>query len=85
MNSNIENLINKIVYRSRYRGTKEMDIFVHSFVNSVVKLLNYDELNDLNQIINLNDEEILDLCDEKANTRNFNQKIIFMLRDFKKK
>ena len=29
MNSNKQNLINKILYRSQYRGTKEMDIFVN--------------------------------------------------------
>mgnify|MGYP003329724924 CR=1 FL=1 len=55
----VENLINKISYRARYRGTKEMDIFVSSFVKSIVTELNFDELKDLNSIINLNDEEII--------------------------
>ena len=85
MNSNRENLINKISYRARYRGTKEMDIFVSAFVKLIVSKLNFDELNDLNRIINLDDEEIISLCDEKNNNSNFNKKIIFMLKEFKKK
>ena len=39
MNSNKQNLINKIIYRSQYRGTKEMDIFVSGFVKSIICLL----------------------------------------------
>ena len=31
MDSNKQNLINKILYRAQYRGTKEMDIFVSKF------------------------------------------------------
>ena len=84
MNSNIENLKNKISYRSKYRGTKEMDIFVSSFVNSIVNKLNLSQLNDLNKIINLNDEEILELCEGKIDSNNFNVMIISKLREFKK-
>ena len=39
MNSNKQNIINKIIYRSQYRGTKEMDIFVSSFVKSIIDSL----------------------------------------------
>ena len=41
MNSNKQNLVNKIKYRSQYRGTKEMDIYVSSFVESIINNLNY--------------------------------------------
>ena len=36
MDSNKQNLINKILYRAQYRGTKEMDIFVTKFVKSII-------------------------------------------------
>ena len=39
MDSNKQNLINKIIYRAQYRGTKEMDIFVSKFVNSIINNL----------------------------------------------
>ena len=56
MNSNKQNLINKIIYRSQYRGTKEMDIFVSSFVKSIIDSLSFDDLVDLDII------RIEDIC-----------------------
>ena len=44
MNSNKQNLINKIRYRAQYRGTKEMDIFVNEFVNSIIDKLDIEHL-----------------------------------------
>ena len=43
MNSNKQNLINKIIYRSQYRGTREMDIFVSGFVRSIIDSLSINE------------------------------------------
>ena len=51
MDSNKQNLINKIKYRAQYRGTKEMDLFVYKFVNEIVENLNLEELEDLNKLI----------------------------------
>ena len=84
MNLNKQNLINKIKYRSQYRGTKEMDIFVNSFVNKIINDLYFNELEQLNKLINLNDEEIIEISNGKINTE-IDQNIIDLLIDFKKK
>ena len=84
MNLNKQNLINKIKYRSQYRGTKEMDIFVNSFVNKIISDLYFDELEQLSKLINLSDEEIVEILDGKINTE-IDQNIIKLLIDFKKK
>ena len=84
MNLNKQNLINKIKYRSQYRGTKEMDIFVNSFVNKIINDLYFDELEHLNILINLSDEEIFDISNGKINNE-IDQNIIDLLIDFKKK
>jgi len=84
MNLNKQNLINKIKYRSQYRGTKEMDIFVNSFVNKIINDLYFDDLKQLNKLINLNDEEIFQISNGKINTE-IDQNIIDLLIDFKKK
>ena len=84
MNSNKQNLINKIKYRSQYRGTKEMDIFVNSFVNKIINDLDFDELEHLSKLINLNDEKIVEISDGKVKT-DINKKIFKLLIDFKKK
>jgi|TARA_B100000470_G_scaffold194445_1_gene162886 antitoxin CptB len=84
MNLNKQNLINKIKYRSQYRGTKEMDIFVNSFVNKIINDLYFDQLEQLNKLINLSDEEIVEISNGKKNTE-IDQNIINSLIDFKKK
>ena len=84
MNLNKQNLVNKIKYRAQYRGTKEMDRFVNLFVNKIINNLNIDELEHLNKLINLNDEEILNISNEKQKNI-INNKIIKKLIDFKKK
>jgi len=84
MNLNKQNLINKIKYRSQYRGTKEMDIFVNSFVNKIINDLYFDELHQLNELISLSDEEIIGISNGKIKT-DIDQNIISRLIDFKKK
>ena len=54
----LELLKNKIKYRASYRGTKEMDILLASFVKSVVDELEYLELIKLDEFLNISDEDI---------------------------
>ena len=84
MISNKQNLINKIKYRSLYRGTKEMDLFVNTFVDEIVKDLNFNELVELNRLINLNDEEI-DKISKGKSRPDIDNKICELLVNFKKK
>ena len=81
MNSNKQNLINKIIYRSQYRGTKEMDIFVSSFVNSIINSLSFDDLVDLDILVNMNDEDIIKISKNEMIFKN--NKILKLLIDFK--
>ena len=81
MNSNKQNLINKIIYRSQYRGTKEMDIFVSSFVRSIIDSLSINDLKDLDILINMNDEDISKISKNEMNFEN--KKILKLLTDFK--
>ena len=81
MNPNKQNLINKIIYRSQYRGTKEMDIFVSSFVKSIIDTLSFDDLVDLDKLINMNDEDIIKISKNEMTFKN--NKILKLLIDFK--
>ena len=81
MNSNKQNLINKIIYRSQYRGTKEMDIFVSSFVKSIIDSLSFDDLVDLDKLVNMNDEDIIKISRKEMIFKN--SKIFKLLIDFK--
>ena len=81
MNSNKQNLINKVIYRSQYRGTKEMDIFVSSFVKSIIDSLSFDDLVDLDILVNMNDEDIIKISRKEMIFKN--NKIFKLLIDFK--
>jgi antitoxin CptB len=81
MNSNKQNLINKIIYRSQYRGTKEMDIFVSGFVKSIIDSLTIDDLVDLDKLVNMNDEDIIKISKNEMIFKN--NKILKLLIDFK--
>jgi len=58
MELNIENLKKKIIYRSSYRGTKEMDKLLTSFVDSVINDLNKNDLEDLLVFLEQDDENL---------------------------
>ena len=81
MNSKKQNLINKIIYSSQYRGTKEMDIFVSGFVKSIIDSLSFDDLMDLDKLVNMNDEDIIKISKKEMIFKN--NKILKLLIDFK--
>jgi antitoxin CptB len=84
MNSNKLNLINKIRYRSQYRGTKEMDIYVSTFVDNIINDLDFDELEHLNKLVSLNDEQIIDISKGLLKF-DINKKILNLLNKFNNK
>ena len=81
MSQNLEEIKNKIIYRSSYRGTKEMDLLMTNFVKSIINDLNYDELICLNEFIQL-DDEILKSLKKKESSNNLEPKLNFILEKF---
>ena len=55
---NIKDLKNKIIYRANYRGTKEMDKLLGSFVKIYINKLTDDELPLLCDLFDLDDENL---------------------------
>ena len=58
MSLDIDELKNKINYRSNYRGTKEMDILLRSFVKGIINQLNFNELEKLLNLLNIDDDNL---------------------------
>ena len=58
MSLHIDELKKKIIYRSNYRGTKEMDILLSSFVKDVINHLDNDELENLFNLLNIDDDNL---------------------------
>ena len=61
MSINIKDLKNKIIYRANYRGTKEMDILLGSFVKRYIDELIDDDLMLLCDLLNFDDENLYKL------------------------
>ena len=59
MNNKLEIFKKKLIYRAGYRGTKEMDILLSSFVDKNIDLFNEQLLNELDRFLNFEDEVIL--------------------------
>ncbi len=55
---NKEEIKNKIIYRASYRGTKEMDILMTSFVRSIINNIDENYLETLNDFVNMDDETL---------------------------
>jgi antitoxin CptB len=50
----------KLLYRSSYRGTKEMDILLSNFVKKHINNLNENQLIELDKFLSFEDNIILD-------------------------
>ena len=59
MNNELEIFKKKLIYRAGYRGTKEMDILLSSFVDKNIDLFNEHLLDELDKFLNFEDEVIL--------------------------
>jgi antitoxin CptB len=75
----LESLKKKIKYRSAYRGTKEMDLLLSSFVADIINILSTSELKKLNDFLNCNDEDINNYYINKIPIKLFDNKKILDL------
>jgi len=75
MKINKDDIKKRIIYRASYRGTKELDILISSFVNNIIESLNEDELFELENFVNLDDQELIKLNKyfKEDNNQNLNK------------
>ena len=86
MSYNIENLKKKIRYRSNYRGTKEMDNLLSSFVDTIIEKIDEHDLVKLLKFLDLDDENILKFYKNiKTDVIVDDNEITRMFKDFKLK
>ena len=84
MTADIEQIKKKIIYRSNYRGTKEMDKLLGSFVKNYIDKFTIEELKELEKFLDLDDELIYDFYKGKSKNIEFrNKKILNTFINFK--
>ena len=59
MNEELEIFKKKLLYRASYRGTKEMDILLSTFVKKHIEDFDLNNLNELENFLKFDDEIIL--------------------------
>ena len=82
MNNNIDTLKKKILYRSNYRGTKEMDNLIGSFVKSIIDDLDIAELYNLENLLNIDDDILLRFYNNEASKLKIDEN--FVTKSFRK-
>ena len=74
----------KIIYRSKHRGTKEMDLILSSFVKKYIDFLNEKELIELESLLNIDDGTLYKwYLNEKATSIVPSNNLTKKLRKFK--
>ena len=84
MKIDIENLKKRILYRSQYRGTKEMDKLLHSFILKYINEIDEIKLSNLENFLDIDDEDLYKFYNGEKKTLNFKDEYILNLfKNFK--
>ncbi len=84
MTNKLEIIKKRLIYRASYRGTKEMDILLSSFVNKNIDSFDEFHLQELEKFLNFEDEIILNFLRYKIIKKNIDKnKIAELFKDFK--
>ena len=82
MKIDIDNLKKRILYRSQYRGTREMDKLLYSFVLENIDGMDKDKLLSLEKFLNIDDGKLYSFYNNTDETLQFEDEYILNL--FKK-
>ena len=84
MNNKLEIFKKKLIYRAGYRGTKEMDILLSSFVNKYINSFDKNELIELDKFLDFEDEIILNFYQHNIIEKAIDKNIVAeIFKDFK--
>ena len=84
MNADIEQIKKKIIYRSNYRGTKEMDKLLGAFTSKYLDQLNVKDLNELIKFLEIDDNNLYNFYNGLKTDLEFeNNKINNLFKNFK--
>ena len=84
MTFNIDQLKKKIIYRSNYRGTKEMDKLLGAFTKKYINQLNQEELIDLEKLLDIDDTSLYNFFNGIENEIKFDEtNVLKLFKNFK--
>ena len=84
MSNKLEIFKKRLIYRASYRGTKEMDILLSSFVNKYINELEEESLYELEKFLNFEDEIILNFYNQNIIEKKIDEnKVSKLFKNFK--
>ena len=84
MSLNIDQLKKKIIYRSNYRGTKEMDKLLGAFTKKYIDTLSIKELKDLEELLDIDDTNLYNFYNGLGYDVKFKENnITFLFKNYK--
>ena len=86
MSTDIEQLKKKIIYRSNYRGTKEMDKLLGAFTKKYINDFNENDLQELEKLLNIDDNNLYNFYNGLETEITFdNNKVNSLFKNFEYK
>ena len=80
----IEQIKKKIIYRSNYRGTKEMDKLLGAFTNKYLDQLDHEDLKELIKLLEIDDNNLYNFYNGlNTNIKFEDNKINKLFKNFK--
>ena len=84
MSNKLEILKKRLIYRASYRGTKEMDILLSTFVNKYIDSFDEALLSELEIFLNFEDETILNFYNYSIIRKKIDEnKVAKIFKNFK--
>ena len=84
MTLNIDLLKKKIIYRSNYRGTKEMDKLLGAFTKKYIEQLSPKDLTDLEELLDIDDSNLYNFYNDlHCEIKNKDSYIFKLFKEFK--
>ena len=84
MNNEIDNLKKRLIYRSQYRGTKEMDKLIGNFVQNNINKLNKIELKELEKFLFFYDDTLYKFYNNQISEINsIKSNLLELFKNFK--
>jgi len=81
MNNDIENLKKRLIYRSQYRGTKEMDKLIGGFVKSNINKFDLNQLKELEKFLSIDDDTLYKFYNNQIETlKDISQEFIMLYK-----
>ena len=84
MTADIEQIKKMIIYRSNYRGTKEMDKLLGAFTKTYIDELSLNDLYELDELLNIDDTNLYNFYNGLDYDVEFKENnITFLFKNYK--